>query len=126
MRQGRVGVAWYGGLKERYNLQRTLTQAVAHVKTEVLQRSMKASVVQRDRRFGPPADQRMSVATHVLPHDVGQRYPYGKFVGKREIRIQNYAVQEDMAAILGPAIGVDMKAIEAVLIEYGSGPLSFG
>lgn len=126
MRQGRVVVAWYGGLKERYYLQRSLTQAVAHVETEVLQRSMKASVVQRDRRFGPSADQRMSVATHVLPADVRQRYSHRKLVGEREIRVQNYATQEDMAAILGPAIGVDMKAIEAVLIEYRSGPLASG
>ena len=31
-----------------------------------------------------------------------------------------------MAAILGPAIGEDMKAIEAVLIEYRSSPFAFG
>src|ERR1051326_8712224 len=71
MCQSRIMVARYGGLKERCYLQRTLIQAVAHVETEVLQRSMNASVVQRDRGFGPSADRRMSVATHVLPTDVG-------------------------------------------------------
>ena len=68
----------------------------------------------------------MSVAAQVFPKDVRQRYPHCKLVGKREICVQKDAIQEDMAAILGPAIGEDVKAIEVVLIEYRGSPFTLG
>src|SRR5262249_52109630 len=71
MPQSRIVVARYDDLKEWRHVHSTLVQPVAHVEVEVLQESMKAAVVQRDRRFGLSADQRMSVGTHIFPADVG-------------------------------------------------------
>src|SRR4051794_21811053 len=125
MPERRVVMTRYVGLKERYDLHRTLCETVAHVKAEVLKISIKAAVIQRDRRFRPSANESVSVRTDILPCYVRQREPHGNFVGEREIRIQNYAVQERMASILSPSIGEDVKTIETVLIQYRSGSLPF-